>query len=323
MKTYEITIKPKSSFVTSLQSDTIFGHICWAYRYRNGEDKLIELLENIKGGKTLLISSAFPVGYLPKPKIKPLLQEERETIIYEKFGNERLDAFQAIKKSAKKTLIKKELFIKHINNLSEKGILSDLLNEESQEKKKGEEFVLKNTINRNTFTVVEDGGLHGREEKYFDSEQSIYFSSNILTADEFVYLLNDISLTGFGKKKSTGKGQFEIVGDPKDANLPKVDEPNAFMTLSNYVPSADEQVDGWYELFTKYPKVGGEFAVRGHNGGSVMPYKNPILMFAPGSVFKTNTQRNTYGQLLNNVYPPLPNVVQYGFAFPLEVRVNE
>ncbi|MBI4744477.1 MAG: hypothetical protein HY776_06635 [Actinobacteria bacterium] len=242
MKTYEITIKPKSSFVTPLQSDTIFGHVCWACRYRYGEEKLIELLDNIRSGGKFLVSSVFPVEYLPKPKLKPLLLEERESIISDKFDGKRLEAFQAIKKAAKRPLVKRELLEKHINDLSENKLIFDLLDE------------LKN------------------EE------------------------LNE---------------------------FPRAKDPNAFITLSNYVPSVEESMDGWYEVFTKYPKVGGEFAIHGFNGKNTMPYKKPILMFAPGSVFKTKNHKNSYGQLIENIHPTIPDVVQHAFAFPVEVRVSE
>ena len=44
----KITIKPTSPFITSLQSDTIFGHFAWGYRYCFGENRLKELLYDFK-----------------------------------------------------------------------------------------------------------------------------------------------------------------------------------------------------------------------------------------------------------------------------------
>ena len=46
MTLYKTTITPKSNFTTPLKGDTLFGQICWAIRYRLGEDRLNELLSD-------------------------------------------------------------------------------------------------------------------------------------------------------------------------------------------------------------------------------------------------------------------------------------
>ena len=37
---YRLTLAPASSFLTPLQSDTLFGHLCWALRNQRGEGAL-------------------------------------------------------------------------------------------------------------------------------------------------------------------------------------------------------------------------------------------------------------------------------------------
>ena len=73
-------MKFTSPVVTRLQSDTIFGHICWAISFINWgkENKLTNFLsayEN-EGPPPLLVSNGFPKGFLPKPLTLPITQDQ-------------------------------------------------------------------------------------------------------------------------------------------------------------------------------------------------------------------------------------------------------
>jgi CRISPR-associated protein Csm4 len=72
MTTWKISWKPLSSLSTPLQSDTIFGHLCWAVNYlwaEKDKNKLTDFLNALKKTPCLILSSAFPAGSLPKPVI--------------------------------------------------------------------------------------------------------------------------------------------------------------------------------------------------------------------------------------------------------------
>lgn len=59
MKT--VYLEPKATFKTDLQSDTLFGLICWGIRQVFSEQKLEELLAQFAAGTPpFLLSSAFP-----------------------------------------------------------------------------------------------------------------------------------------------------------------------------------------------------------------------------------------------------------------------
>ncbi len=64
MASYKITWKPLSGFSTPLDSDTIFGHFCWAlnYLYEDEQKKLEEMLAELEKRPALIFSSAFPAG---------------------------------------------------------------------------------------------------------------------------------------------------------------------------------------------------------------------------------------------------------------------
>ncbi len=64
------TIKPRSAFGGPIRGDTLFGQICWAARHRWGEGRLSELLQGYTEGQPyLVVSDAFPAGYLPRPAL--------------------------------------------------------------------------------------------------------------------------------------------------------------------------------------------------------------------------------------------------------------
>ena len=171
-KNYTIEICLKSPTVTSFQSDTIFGHICWAIRflYPNGENKLREFLETYDKERLppLLISNGFPLGYLPKPVIPPITQEDIDELV----GREnRIENSFKIKTLKKMQLIPKNDFDKLqlgiitpkslFQGMSEsyKAIMQDIANEQSM-------VVQHNTVNRMEGKVKR--GLYAQEETFFD-----------------------------------------------------------------------------------------------------------------------------------------------------------
>ena len=57
---YELIIKPKSSFITNLESDIIWGHIMWMMKYIEGEPKFKEILDEFNNGNPpFIVSNGF------------------------------------------------------------------------------------------------------------------------------------------------------------------------------------------------------------------------------------------------------------------------
>ncbi len=82
MKTYRLTLAPRSSFVTPLQSDTLFGHLCWAMRNRDGPERLTGFLDDFRGNSPpLLIYDALPEGRLPAPLLPPMSRQEVRNLL--------------------------------------------------------------------------------------------------------------------------------------------------------------------------------------------------------------------------------------------------
>lgn len=65
---YKITLTLKSAISTPFDSDTIWGHMCWALKYVEGESALKDLLNDYDNGKVpLLVSNGLPKGYVIRP----------------------------------------------------------------------------------------------------------------------------------------------------------------------------------------------------------------------------------------------------------------
>lgn len=94
MSLYRITVKLLSSIVTPLKGDTIWGHIVWGIADYEGEAAVTEFLQQEKKQPQLLVSSAFPHGFICKPYPPP--SKRTETLNLAKYAE--------IKKKQKKKI---------------------------------------------------------------------------------------------------------------------------------------------------------------------------------------------------------------------------
>jgi len=72
MTTYKVTLELRSSLGTPLAADTLWGHIAWGIRYREGESALLAWLDRYDQPEPpLVISNPLPAGFFPRPQIPP------------------------------------------------------------------------------------------------------------------------------------------------------------------------------------------------------------------------------------------------------------
>lgn len=325
-KDYTIVIRLKSPVVTPFQSDTIFGHICWAVRFLKWkeEDRLADFLDSYNGEPPLLVSNGFPEGYLPKPVLPPVTQDFLGRVFQEEDLKEKAYRIKAIKELdiipvstlellQRETITSEKLF-NDMNKCFEEI--------ESMKTKQERAIVQHNTINR--MGLKSDGGLYSQEETFFAVDSgiyNIYLRTNYFSSEELEKIFRYISMDGFGRDKSTGKGHFEF--DVKEGiDLPEAEKPNAFMTLSSYVPSESDPVKGHYSLLHKYGKLGGVYA-KGVSEVEGNPFKKPLIMFSAGSVFYDEYERDkTYGQLLDKMHQN-EKIRHYAYAFPIGISIKD
>ncbi len=349
MKTYKLTIRPLSSFRTPLQSDTIFGHLLWALRYTQGEAELLEFLGRYRTGEPppLLVSAGFPSGCLPVPVLKPKKKKNEQDA--EKQDN-RSPADKVVEEMLHKALEDdRYLPLEQWQEIA--GKLSvDALKAARQEA--GEQLrQLRKTERKHHVTRTSVDRITGsaREGRLFVSEETFYGPERLgapLPTFDVWHKLDDgddqllgqvtkwwrwVERNGFGRRKSAGHGVFRIEGDgltEARAELPQVANPNGFVTLSAWVPRPGDPTDVTYRTRVKRGKLAETLALPS-------PWKKPLLMLEPGAVARLDAKdglREWYGRMVHDMHwvgesvpdhqkEAVQNVVQYGYAFPLGVRV--
>ncbi|MDI6814651.1 MAG: hypothetical protein QMC90_00995, partial [Dehalococcoidales bacterium] len=318
-------IQPESPFITPLQSDTLFGHLAWAIVYEQGEKGLKEVLAEFNSGSPpFLLSAAFPEGMLPTPVLPPLTREEIDTLAGDTSTSNKRKLIEEVKQTKGIKFIDIATFQSLAYDLSPISLTKQLLKilKDSKPVISQEEVIMHTAIDRISGTA--------REGSLFNHQQTFYRPAARLTIwlklsddswkDKIHRWFRIIEGGGFGKRKSTGLGQFHASDDiiEADSELPQVANPNAFVLLSSYVPKVNDPLQGYYHYIVKRGKLGGPWAL----GGRV--WKKPLIMFAPGSIFHTDKElAEYYGGLVPEIHYENPRIVQYAYAFPLGIRLKQ
>ena len=335
MTTWKISWKPLSSLSTPLQSDTIFGHLCWAINYlweEKDKNKLTDFLSALQETPCLVLSSAFQEGHLPKPSIP--------------IGNKHLDE---VKKNLKKCKELKEITdleisivlkrIKKDNWIDRKALtdnenvynVSEELISKAQDtalkilesrgtrihSPKKEEGMIEfhNMIDRITGTTSGSGELFASPTVFYkDICFESWLDTDYFNESEIKDIFHFIEQNGFGKDKNTGKGKFEITVE--EFHWQDCPKNNAYLNLSNMVPCASDSPIASYNSKTKFGKVGGDYAT------SKTPFKYPIYIIEPGAVFFAEVRdKKPIGSLLRNIHPT-EDIVQnlYSYNIPIMIK---
>lgn len=326
MKTYILPLKPKSGLLSELQSDTIYGHFCWRLKERLGDEKLNEFISLYKNSKPVFILSdgllsvngeiRFPRPYIfSKPELKETKAEKVLEFVKRKSNKERnyvtIAELNSFLKSGKVTIEEKNEKVNAKDKQKKRRpILSEALRVSVQ-------------IDRSTFGSSE-GRLFSYNPKYIREDVSYVIIIKVI--DETAYksfecesILKDVFRVGFGKKKSSGYGQFEVGNLTEINTFEEPTESNAFMVLGNYLPSEADKVSPiGYDINTKYGKLGEEYSQ------SENPFKNPIVFLTAGSCFQTTKVKNHYGRVTNEGEISDLNsfAVQFGMPFTLNFNFN-
>lgn len=337
MRTFKIILELRSSLRTPFHADTLFGHFCWAMRFLEGKEALKAWLDGFEDSPTL-ISNGFLKDRFPRPLTRPLsLGQLGKLLGFDPDAPpspEKVIIANRLKKLKKISLIEEQWFWDNRENLSPEILTSMLYKQVVKEeeapgeqkttrKRRQEEMaVMHNTFNRQEGRVLE-GGLYEFDELFYLDEQDqperFWFLVQSETLDEkrLAALMEFIAHSGFGADKSTGKGVIEVESI-QDFPIQECRNPNAFVSLSNFIPARPEELNGYYQPLTKYGKLGGEYAA-GYN-----PFKKPLVMLQAGALIKDEsfTPEKRYGKLQADVHKD-PDIKHYGYVFPIAVHYQE
>jgi len=293
MKLFRYRLTPESPLGTPLQSDTIMGHLlCYA-----GEIKGINALEGIisrflEGDPPFIVSSAFPVGYIPFPTVPPpgrdtfrgFVQKNPHLFGFEKAAKKALfHALRRLKKFRKFPYISLDAWKRQKNGFDFLSLFGEYAKESLEYRGKEKKVETPhNVIDRLTNRVSDTGGLFFTGETFFPRgfAYDIYAKVRPDFADTFEELLAYMEKSGFGRERSTGKGVFTIERD-KSFTTAELENPrgNRLLNLSVFSGVDMGEWKGYYTLMTKYGRVWNGF-------GENNPFKKPFIAFREGSVFK-------------------------------------
>lgn len=301
MNTYRITLSLRTPSGSAWQADTIFGHLCWLCTWRYGNNVVEDWKTRFQqGDPPFVLSDGFPGDLLPRPHGLPELAMPSDKAEGMRMADEQKDCKKiALLTPDEFNALRRGEDVKLSLSEPREGFTSAI--------------TFKNQINRNSNTTGEEGQVYPFAERY-GKTVTIYVR---IAGDEIArleQLFEDLKNTGYGKRKSIGYGQIEAC-TWEAFEFPSIDKPNAFVSLSHFVPARDDPTDGQWRLHVKYGKLGGERAAADR------PFKRPLIMLTPGSWFRTaGTPKPWYGRLVNNISPAFPDVVQYGLAFALPIK---
>jgi len=328
MKTYIINWKAKTPLATKLESDTIFGHICWSYRYLKGEKKLEDLLDRLGHKPGLVLSNGFPKCKLPMPvqsRFSSLLEQSKTSILVN-YKISAKDWYEEMKNFLRVDYIERDSLIGHDKLFSVKQLLTahwDKFENNRQENQDEDGFsdleevsVIHNSINRLTGTTAKGGANMFADLVTFHKENyeyQSYLDTDLLSEEDLREIFGYIQMNGYGRNKNTGLGRFDI--EVKQFGWESNPDSNAHLVLSNMVPDSGDSTDCFSKSDTKHGKLGGNFAV------SESPFKFPIHYFKPGTVFLS--KEKPLGTLVKGIHPDRKDLVQNLYAYSVPILIKE
>lgn len=294
---YRLKLRPRSPWRTPWHADTLTGALCGVAARVHGPDILRKRLIDpmLAGQPPFVLSDAFPGDLLPLPVVLRLADPpdgvDRKTLKRARWLTR--DDFFAIRASGGNCALPWNRLI------PDSAVFLD-------------EITRHNTLSRDSDASLEEGGLfartgtllrthaHGNRHPKSDPGLSavnyltLYFRTRDDEAADFLLdLLHELTLTGFGADVTTGRGQFDIPADPEpDANL-DVPPPgaNAVVVLSTFQPAPGDAIDGLWEAFPKFGKLGPDLGLSDVR-------KHTLIMFRPGACIYTVPAHSLLGRAL-------------------------
>lgn len=316
MNSLVLTLRPLTAFATPLLGDTLFGQLCWAIRNGWGETRLTDLLVDYTRGNTfLVVSDAFPAGYLPLPHLP---------------GR----AWRGASDDPKERKALKKIAWVPVAALS--ALLADWQHLAKDCRPASADFSTRsqprNSLNRLTLCTGEGEGFspytvrqtwHGTDAQL---EVHLRLDETRLACAEFEQAIAAVGAAGFGKDANVGLGKFAIESLAV-SSLAGQPQPDAWLALAPCAPQGlgFDTARSFYKPFTRYGRHGDVAAFMGN------AFKQPILLTAAGAVFGARPDedfaRGFVGQGLGGagqkISRVLPETVHQGYAPALPVRLPE
>ncbi|RMH12951.1 MAG: hypothetical protein D6698_14575 [Gammaproteobacteria bacterium] len=318
MNTYLIRLRLTGRIRTPLESDTLWGHLAWGYRYRHGNDALCQWLQAYETPEPpLIISSPMPAGYLPVPELPP------PHLSNESFS---IDQYQTMKKARRIEWLPRDTWATIMGNLDQDTLMHALIEADHSHDSVVYDTETHASINRlSGGTAQEDGGTLYTIPTGYTSEQhqdfDVWAVSN-MTVDQITQIFEDGLMGGYGRDGSNGCGHLVVCDVQPDA-LPRCEQPNALITLGPATPSKSDPPARYAPIDIRAGRLGGLYAIQVTESGSTRREKRPVRMLRRGSVLMANgSHRSWIGRLVGSVHED-PAIRHYAFAPLMACRLHE
>lgn len=300
MKVFEFCLKPASDFATELQGDCLFGQICWQLAQDAAlTGKISELLADYD--KNPFCVTADPCIFFEKNGKReyllktPFAQQPDNKSAKGNFEQQKKQyTDRKLKKRLKWTVVSHAERLEPLtgNNLVDVGLVRKRFNlaDEWDIVRTGRQT--HNSINRVTGTT----GTGGAFAPYTSNLLSWYPETKLalfagvrddVSVEGIAEALRRIGLTGYGADASSGKGRFELIGNPVEVNLNDFGskQPDSLFVLSSVVPEDGVYDKICFEPFVRFGRHGNQLAT------SATPFKQPVLKAATGAVLTPGKNR--------------------------------
>lgn len=296
MDLYRFRLIPESPWRTPWQADTLSGLLCWMCARTEGESVLRRQLIDpaLDGRPRFVLSDAFPGDRFPLPAAVRTLDVPPEL---------------------RKPLKRARWLLPHSFRQLQAGTVPGT-GEMIRDSGTVEYTQLRNTIGRASNTTSNGGGLFPTEESVLKRglrHLTVYARLEPAFRDLFERLIRELTQWGFGSDRSAGKGQVRLDGEVEPVpELDRVPDANACVVLSTFQPAKNDPVDGAWEAFTKFGKLGPDF-------GFENVFKRPMIVLRPGASFRVSAQRPWLGRAIPMDDLLAPDVVRHFRTRRIEV----
>ena len=325
LELYEVVFRPRGFFASVPTATTVFGAICWAYRFLYGEEKLLEnLIPKAKEG-VILITSPMPEDEKGKKFFfTPILRPP--DVVDEREGEKLLENRKKIKRL---NFLPEDRFCEVLEDFrrgkdTEKVLLEFFKQEEL--KKDEESLIEKETkglrssfyISRvkldSLFSSTEPGGNFFFHPVYFwRTNLFVFVACTEKLWEEVLPAFKLLAEYGLGSEKSVGYGSLEIVRTREAKEFKGIlwpeEKRNRYITLSPVL--ATTKIDYRESLYDLRPFRGAiENGLSSIKGNIWKPW---LLFLREGSVVKLKE-----GELAGGVFEH-KGTYTYGIGFPVYV----
>lgn len=269
-----ITIEPRSGFVSPLKGGQLFGQLAWTIAEAFGSARLTSLLDGYVDGRPFLVlSDAMPSGVVPMPAM-PVHWWAPE-----------VDA-QKRKRIKALRWLPREALREPVASWRDRALTEDDLAKSGFSARSGERT--RNTISRATGTTGE-----GRFAPFDTTDTSFGAGSRLdihaildetrLDRKEFLMLLENAGLFGFGADASSGAGKFVVMHAEVEPDEPPSTH---FLTLAAMSPVVGvfRSDRTFYKPVTYFGRHGNVRAL------SSVPFKKPLLLADTGAFLTVHAE---------------------------------